>query len=226
MNPYSSNMCIRYSVWVIEGKYTHNLPIYLLYNIYNKIGANWCINPNRRIRNVIQRFILLWSTVKPLYCNTCKCKVNKSGSNRRPEWRMGHTQNNFYQPPTLLKSCVKISWKSDTSVWNGIRTRDIIHFSMYHHYINCYFPCLSIHWTLESEREERDGTSQTHWRHGLQLSDQTKHRARPAMCRLIRCHCLCPHPPTRSSSLWAHKNNIVSIVSPDVMSYQLISWRQ
>ena len=46
MNPNSSNMCIRYSVWVIEGKYTHNLPIYLLYIIYNKIGANWCININ------------------------------------------------------------------------------------------------------------------------------------------------------------------------------------
>ena len=47
MNPNSSNMCIRYSVWVIEEKYTHNLPIYLLYIIYNKIGANWCINPKR-----------------------------------------------------------------------------------------------------------------------------------------------------------------------------------
>ena len=87
-------------------------------------------------------------------------------------------------------------------MWNGIRTRDIIHFSMYHHYINCYFPCLST-------TGERDGTSQTHWRHGLQLSDQTKHRARLSMWRLIRCHCLCPHPPTRSSSLWAHKNNTI-----------------
>ena len=47
MNPNSSNICIRYSVWVIEEKYTHNLPIYLLYIIYNKIGANWCINPKR-----------------------------------------------------------------------------------------------------------------------------------------------------------------------------------
>ena len=53
MNPNSSNMCIRYSVWVIEGKYTHNLPIYLLYIIYNKIGANWCKNHKRVISALI-----------------------------------------------------------------------------------------------------------------------------------------------------------------------------
>ena len=62
MNPNSSNICIRYSVWVIEEKYTHNLPIYLLYIIYNKIGANWCINP-KRVKSFFKFLVHLWNLV-------------------------------------------------------------------------------------------------------------------------------------------------------------------